>query len=1000
MKKSIGSSQHAGFGALVALMFVSGTLAVAYEVTWARMLGVAAGHGVLTSAVVVATFMAGLGLGSWLSERRAVQARHPLSVYAAAELAVAAFALAFPLLAQVVDPLVTSAYRAGASSASLGLQLAWAGALLLVPTTLMGLTLPTLARLMPDRSGTRVASLYAANSFGGAFGALAAVFVLLPRFGHATTVHALAAAGFALACATRALAAAVAQVDAANPRQTREAAAAAAVPRHAREAAAGAAGLRRALALAVLTGFCGLALEGVWTRALVLFLGSSTHALALILGVFIAGLAAGGVIARVLLEGLDDAHAPRVAAALTALTAIAAAASGPMLARVPAWMAALTGAELGDFGWTCGAQMRAVSAVTLPSTLLLGVLWPLAVRLAGGRAGAVGAANTCGAVAGTLAVPLALLPALGLAGSLAIVAALLAAGAAALWSPKDWLPRMVLVGGAGLVLVAAVPPFDPALLNCGPLMAGNGLQHLARSSGRSLAETVAEGGRILFHREGAAATVAVREVAGHTRTLLINGKPDASSYGDLSTQRLLAHLPLALAPDAADVLVIGLGAGVTAGSVLAHPVKRVTVAEVSPEVVAASRYFHPASGAPLDDPRTRLVVADGRTHVERCADAYDVITSEPTNPWISGVGALFTREFFTACRARLKHDGVMAQWLQAYGLPDGDFASVVQTFRSVFPQATLWRSVDGADYLLIGRTAPGAIAVSEMRRALARPAVRADLAPIRVTDELDLLGRFVCGPKGLALLAGDARLQCDDRLDLEFARPSVMLEPASADLRRRLAECAEPVLDHLSVESSPGLVAALTLRQSRDTALRLLGQGQLEGAADLIAQIEAACADQKLDATFLKTVHLSAIDLLIAGSQLVEAGGLLEGLVARYPADPDYAGRLAALWQRSGNAAAARATWARLLALAPGCPDAHRGLAAMDEAEGDRTAALGHWRAVQQALPRDPAAATAVVRLLAAAGQKAEARRALQMAVAADPGLEPTFTSDPDLAVR
>lgn len=227
-----------------------------------------------------------------------------------------------------------------------------------------------------------------------------------------------------------------------------------------------------------------------------------------------------------------------------------------------------------------------------------------------------------------------------------------------------------------------------------------------------------------------------------------------------------------------------------------------------------------------------------------------------------------------------------------------------------------------------------------------------------------------------------------------------MLEPASARLRRSLVEAHEPVLEQLCVESAPGLVAALTLRQSRDTALRMLRQGELEGAAELIAQIESACEAQGLDPVFLKTVHLSAIDLLEAGKELAEAARLLDGLCGRFPADPDYASRLAAIALRAGNRAAARATYARLLARASGSPDAHRGLAVMDEEDGDAAAALGHWRAMQEARPRDPTAALAVVRLLARIGRPAEARQALQIAIAADPGLEPMLGTDLGLAVR
>jgi len=227
-----------------------------------------------------------------------------------------------------------------------------------------------------------------------------------------------------------------------------------------------------------------------------------------------------------------------------------------------------------------------------------------------------------------------------------------------------------------------------------------------------------------------------------------------------------------------------------------------------------------------------------------------------------------------------------------------------------------------------------------------------------------------------------------------------MLEPASPDLRRRLTEVAEPVLSALAVEATPGFVAALSLRQSRDTALKLLSRGDLDAAGELIAQIETTCEQQHVSPAFLKTVHLAAIDLLEAGSQTAEAAGLLDGLCARFPEEADYAVRLARLAVSLGDRPSARAAFSRLLDRVPASAEAHRGLASLDEAAGDATAALEHWRAVQRALPRDPGAATAVVRLLAKAGQPTEAQRAMQLAIAADPGLAPTLASDAGVARR
>ena len=352
--------------------------------------------------------------------------------------------------------------------------------------------------------------------------------------------------------------------------------------------------------------------------------------------------------------------------------------------------------------------------------------FPLALAVAAGRLRASGAsanqggdhrrprrarvytANTLGAIAGALAAGFALIPAFGLRATFetaSLAGAIGGAGclSAALYQrrPADTRPATLAIPAASVLaaiaIIALLPPWDRALL-------ASGAYKYAPYLGLADFDTVLRAGTLDFYKEGAAGTVSVRRLNG-TTSLAIDGKVDASNGGDMLTQRLLGLLPVLVHGHAEDVCIIGLGSGVTAGSALASgTVKHADVVEISPEVVEASHAFDRESGRILSNPAVRLVVGDGRSHLLLTPRRYDVIVSEPSNPWMAGVATLFTREFFEAARARLKPDGLLCQWAHTYDISAADLQSIVRTFASVFPQGTMWL-VGGGDLLLIGARA-------------------------------------------------------------------------------------------------------------------------------------------------------------------------------------------------------------------------------------------------------------------------------------------------------
>ena len=270
---------------------------------------------------------------------------------------------------------------------------------------------------------------------------------------------------------------------------------------------------------------------------------------------------------------------------------------------------------------------------------------------------------------------------------------------------------------------------------------------------------------------------------------------DASNDADMLTQRLLAHLPLVLHPAPRQVAIIGLGSGVTAGSALAHDVTRVDVLEISPQVVEASAYFSRENNEPLRDPRLNLIVGDGRSHLKLGSSQYDVIVSEPSNPWMAGVANLFTREFFDAAKARLAPKGLLCQWAHTYDISAEDLKSIAATFVSVFPDSQMWLVGEG-DLLLIGGPDGVTPDLDRVASALGRPRIRRDLDQVRVRSPFGLFSLFAGDGDALRGFSAGAVIQTDDLLALEFSAPRAIFGRSSdanaQDLRQRAAGARRP----------------------------------------------------------------------------------------------------------------------------------------------------------------------------------------------------------------
>lgn len=704
----------------------SGFCGLAAQALWARAAALELGGGAGTQALVLGAYLSGLALGAASIGRRAESSARPLAAAGKLQLAVAALiALSSPASAAL--GLLPEALRAAA-----------AFLLVFAPAFLQGAVLPALSA--PARRDENLFQrLCAANAGGAALGALAASFILVPSLGLDGALIAIAAA-YALSGR-----AALGHGPLTAPP---EGARAPLLPPGTGAAAAFAA------ALAAMTA------ELVWMRITALSGGSSEHSFAAAAAAVILGGALGALAAGPLSRRLGrDALAAGLAAQAVALPLCLLACS--LLPYVFALLRASVPDAAAGFYLFEALKLAALCLILLPATAAAGAAVPLAFAAEGGRrASLVLAASAMGSLAGAAAaVPL--LPHLGLDGAVRAAAAVCALAAAAC-ALRGGRRRTAVLAAAALAVPALCPALDRSALTTGAFR----FRAVPLSSPRAFVEAVYGGSRTLYSKDGLTATVAVVESRDGFLTLHINAKADASNAADKSAQLMIAHLPLLLMPEARDALLVGWGSGMTAGAALSHPLELLDAYEISPEVVSASRYFDAENDRAAQDRRLTLRVEDARTALARPGRAYDVLISEPSNPWTSGEASLFTAEFYARAAKRLRPGGLMAQWFHLYDMDPRTFALALRTFRSAFPSVSVW-SLGGGDVVFLGRDRPLSSDPPGVERRLKSPEVAASMKGLGVASAKDLYGLLIFGEGQTPVVAGAGALHRDRRPRLE-----------------------------------------------------------------------------------------------------------------------------------------------------------------------------------------------------------------------------------------
>ena len=935
-----GRARHALFGLIFVL---SGAAGLVYELIWVRQLYQVFGSTIHSVTTVVAAYMGGLGLGAWVLGRRVDRYARPAVLYGLLELAIGIFGLLSPWVTQGIGAVYLGVARALGPGlwAGTAIKFAFAFVVLLIPTFLMGGTLPVLTRAFArDRSDQlrgELALFYGLNTVGGVAGCLLAGYVLIEFVGLRTSLLATAALNLALGAAALLLArlpepAPAARAPEDEPIFTPD---------------AGPSTRRLALWLIAVTAFASLLYEIAWTRALILVIGSSTYAFTTILACFLLGIGLGSLIA------VGRGRPPRDLLARAAVTqgviAVFAALLFPFFRALPVYVVATLQIPFLNVGELLALHGVAVALVVIPPAVGMGFSFPLLAELASERAGATGRevgraylANTLGSIAGAVATGFLLVHLIGSERTL-VLGVLINVGAAAVlawWAYRERggagapvaaerLPA--ILGLLALFIAFATPSWSGRLLDRAPAVYGRA--RLSRGDlGRYLR---GYGSEQLSFEEGWNAAVSVWR-DGNQAWLKVIGKVDASSVADMDTQVSLGLLPALGHPRPRRVFVVGFGSGATTRTIADVPgVARIDVAEIERAVLRASVSFRDVNRDVLSDPRVHVIEDDARSALMLADSSYDLIVSEPSNPWIAGVSSLFTRDYFGVVARRLAPGGIFCQWLQMYRVTPGLVAVVVANLRAVFPHVEIWFA-NSSDLVVLAARAP--IRWSGERVAAAmQPASRTGEAMrmwLRITDPTQLPGHFLLGDSGTAALARGAPFRhTDDHPALEFEAARSLLAGTTAEsvfdslltLKTAVGDSL-PAMDHWTLPAGAwraGFAAALpdgssealhsaylALQASPHDPKRegLLGTvlfGQRDFPAAL-KHLQAALAVRRDDPQLLLTAGLTAL----AASDTARARELLDA-VGAHGGDSAFASAvLAQLDANKGDfqAAAAEAT--------------------------------------------------------------------------------------------
>ena len=791
------------FTRVLLLLFVgSGASALIYEIVWFHLLGLVIGASSISLAVLLGSFMGGMCLGSLGFHRFVSTDRHPLHVYAFLELGVGLMGLVILLVLPLVGRFYLTSVGYGLESVLLRALVA--GICLLPPTILMGATLPAIARWirMTNVGVSRLGFFYGANIVGAVIGTALAGFYLLRVFDTAIATYVAVTINIAVGSVAIYLGTCYSMPETEGEEDSPDAAIdAPAAP----------------YVTIMLSGLTALGAEVVWTRQLSLLFGASVYNFSLILVIFLSGLgigsSAGAVLAR--------AKRPGELLGLCQLMLVPSILWGSFMIteQIPYWLSTpeFLPWVMESVAYTFGWDMVRCAVALLPATVLWGASFPLALAATARRddpgkvVGGVYAANTVGAIVGSLFTTLIWIPMAGTrSAQQALMVLAVGAGVLMLVPPatdikpegatsKPW--RRIVTATVGFVVAVLLINMMPATPQ-GLIAYGRFIDYWG------------EGTVYLHTVEGVDASVAVTQFEGE-RSMHVAGKVVASNVPiDMRLQRMLGHLPAMIHEQPRSILIVGCGAGVTAGSFVAHPdVERIVICEIEkhvPETAAA--FFADENYDVLNDPRTELIIEDARHFLATTDEKFDIITSDPIHPWVRGAATMYSAEYFDLVKEHLNPGGVVTQWIPLYESSEAAVKSQLATFVGAFPDATVWNSDiygGGYDVIALGQVGPTQIDVDALdARLRGNPSLGQSLADVDLNSVVDLLASYANQGRDMTTWLADAELNLDRNLRLQYLAGLALNQYVELDIYQALTD-GRRYPENLFLTVNPSLESAL-----------------------------------------------------------------------------------------------------------------------------------------------------------------------------------------------
>lgn len=768
---------------LYAVFFFSGLSSLIYEVLWMRMLTLTFGTTVFAASTVITVFMLGLALGSyyvgvWIDKNS--DSLNLLRVYALIELSIGAYCFLTPWLFSNLDMLYGYIYTLGEINFYLFsiIRFLFSLLVLFIPTFLMGSTLPLLSKYLVthrDSVGKEVGVLYGINTLGAVFGVLMTAFIFIPMLGVKSSLLLAVVFNVLIASVVYFLSKSelgdrlVSDVSSKSGKATKKSI----KPK----------GNVYSLVLIafVIAGFTSLAYEVSWFRILTMTIGNTAYAFSVMLATFLVGIALGSYFLSIYIDRIKDCLI--AFAVVEMMIALFSVCLMPLFGSLPLVFLDIV-EQLGFSFWSIQVVnfFTAFVVIILP-TLLMGAAFPLVVKLitvskatVGRGVGSAYAGNTLGGVLGSLFAGFLFIPFLGVQNTIILLAVINAS--LALWlifnslDATVFLKRGLSFSALIVILLSFVlPQWDRVLLTSGVYVRANNYKGFYEEG--DFAKLLNEVYNIVYYDEGITGTVAVVERSDDL-LLSVNGKNIADVKNDSATHIQLGSLPLMLHPDPENALLIGLGSGVTLGAIETFPLKEIDTVEISKEVVDASRYFSNYNRNALDDKRLNMIIDDGRTHLSYSGKEYDVIVSQPSVPWMPGAANLYTEEFYRSAKKSLSANGIMCQWIQAYGMDLENLKSLINTFVEVFPNSSLWTYRQGNIFLVGLNNSDSIISYETIAKNFSKKPVNSALTRANLYTLDKFVAGFTLGGNALKSFVDGTPLNTYDNPIAEFSVPKTL----------------------------------------------------------------------------------------------------------------------------------------------------------------------------------------------------------------------------------